>query len=130
MGMNDDEIKTRIRLRRKSLHLKQKDLAKKVGVSAVAVNAWETGKSKPLSNVVSLALALQVTTDWLLTGRWSLAQGGPPLMADTTDTKSRTRVRRIELAPQYLVPLDSEDVRSVAEHCVQYGSKRPRSRKG
>jgi transcriptional regulator with XRE-family HTH domain len=63
-----EQLKERIRARRKELRLTQADLAARVGVSPTAVTDWETGKSRPWENLVALAKALEVTTDWLTTG--------------------------------------------------------------
>ena len=73
-------ISARIRARRKALGLTQKALGGRVGVSRLAVNAWEGEHSRPWEHLVELAAALDVSTDWLLTGHDPLkhAAGTPP----------------------------------------------------
>ncbi len=63
------EMKDRIRSRRVQLDITQQTLAKKLGVSRVSVTKWENGTTKPDGeNLHQLALALQVTPEWLLYG--------------------------------------------------------------
>lgn len=59
----------RIRSARERAGFSQRDLASAAGVSASAVAQWEAGSSRPgLTSLASIAGALQVTADWLLTG--------------------------------------------------------------
>ena len=52
---------------RKKAMLSQEALAEQVGVSRQAISKWETGESVPeVSNLSSLAAALRVSVDWLL----------------------------------------------------------------
>ena len=52
---------------RKKAGLSQTDLADLVGVSRQSVSKWETGESSPeAGNLLPVARALNVTTDWLL----------------------------------------------------------------
>ena len=52
---------------RKKAGLSQTDLADAVGVSRQSVSKWETGESAPeAGNLLLIAKALNVTTDWLL----------------------------------------------------------------
>ncbi len=63
------EMKDRIRARRIQLDITQQHLSKKLGVSRVSVTKWENGTTKPVGeNLFQLALALQVSTEWLLYG--------------------------------------------------------------
>ncbi|MCE5348344.1 helix-turn-helix domain-containing protein [Citrobacter koseri] len=63
------EMKDRIRARRVQLDITQQTLAKKLGVSRVSVTKWENGTTKPDGeNLHQLALALQVTPEWILYG--------------------------------------------------------------
>lgn len=48
--------------------LKQKELAKAIGVSERSVKSWENGDRPKPSNVVKLASALRVSAHWLATG--------------------------------------------------------------
>lgn len=60
----------RVRSRRKELDLTQKELAKKIGVHPITITQWETDKKEAAhNNLKSLAQALGVSTDFLLTGR-------------------------------------------------------------
>ena len=53
---------------RKKAGLSQDALAERLGVSRQAVSKWEIGSAQPdLDNIVALAKAFDVTTDWLLT---------------------------------------------------------------
>jgi transcriptional regulator with XRE-family HTH domain len=55
----------------------QAELAKRIGVSASAVGMYEQGRREPsLALVVCLAQALDVTTDYLLTGKGNNQLGG------------------------------------------------------
>lgn len=62
-------MKDRIRARRVQLDTTQQTLAKKLGVSRVSVTKWENGTTKPDGeNLHQLAIALQVTPEWILYG--------------------------------------------------------------
>ena len=55
----------------------QAELAKRIGVSASAVGMYEQGRREPsLALLVCLAQALDVTTDYLLTGKCNNRLGG------------------------------------------------------
>lgn len=59
----------RIAARRKSEGLSQADLARRVGISSVAVGKWESGLNQPKGRYINdLANALGVSVRWLLTG--------------------------------------------------------------
>lgn len=63
------QINDRISARRRALSLSQVALAKKIGVTGVAVGKWESGLNQPKGRYLNdLAAALGVTVDWLLTG--------------------------------------------------------------
>jgi transcriptional regulator with XRE-family HTH domain len=59
--------------------MKQKDLAKAVGIAAPSLSELETGKSKEPSGPVLAALCrvLQTNQDWLLTGKGNPAAYAP-----------------------------------------------------
>lgn len=60
---------TKIRERRKSLSLSQKELGKLVGVSHVTVSQWESDTNSPKTeNFMNLAKALQYSIEELLAG--------------------------------------------------------------
>ena len=60
-------IADRIRYLRDKAGMTQTDLAKRLGISRNAVNAWEMSVSVPtLSNVVEMSRIFHVTTDYLL----------------------------------------------------------------
>ena len=70
-------LPSRIRQRRKLLKMTQAHLAKALGVSPTSVTDWETGKTRPWENLERLASALEVTTDWLLSGDPAKAPAEP-----------------------------------------------------
>jgi len=60
-------IGVQIRSARGRTNLNQKELAEKVGITAAAINQFESGKRKPSSTVLAkLAVELGVSTDFLL----------------------------------------------------------------
>jgi transcriptional regulator with XRE-family HTH domain len=61
----------RIRALRVARGMKQKDLARAIGIAAPSLSELETGKSKEPSGPVLAALCrvLQTNQDWLLTGK-------------------------------------------------------------
>ena len=56
--MNDYTFGNKILELRTKLSLSQTELAEKVGVTNKAVSKWETGKSKPTTNVIRKLAAL------------------------------------------------------------------------
>ena len=65
-----DMLGARIGLLRRSLGLRQEDLAQALLVSKSAVGMYEQGRREPsLDRLVVLARLLGVSTDYLLTGR-------------------------------------------------------------
>ena len=65
--MNDYAFGNKILELRKSLNLSQSELAEKVGVTNKAVSKWETGKSKPTTNVIrKLASLFKLDVEELL----------------------------------------------------------------
>lgn len=66
---------SRIRARRKELKLTQEDVAKKVGVSAVAIGHWEKDVNEPSgSNLHALAKTLKISIDELLQDNLRIAE--------------------------------------------------------
>ncbi len=63
-----NELKDRIKAQRKALGLTQKQVAKFVGVSAVAVTQWEQGTNTP-KPMVLLAKVLKCSVMWLEFGK-------------------------------------------------------------
>jgi transcriptional regulator with XRE-family HTH domain len=65
----------RIRHARRTAELTQAALAKRVGVGASAVAQWESGgrASPTASNLAKVALATQVSFEWLATGRGAMS---------------------------------------------------------
>ena len=57
-SVNDYTFGNKILERRTELNLSQAELAEKVGVSNKAVSKWETGRSKPTTNVLRKLAAL------------------------------------------------------------------------
>lgn len=61
------EFRTRLVSARKLRDLNQEELATKTGLKPAAISHFETGARKPsFDNLRKLALALEVTTDYLL----------------------------------------------------------------
>lgn len=59
----------RIQTLRKDLGYSQEELAKKIGVSRQSISKWELNASEPdMNNIIALADALRVSTDYLLLG--------------------------------------------------------------
>lgn len=64
------EMGERIKQRRTELKMSQDVLCKFVGVSRVSITGWENGNAVPKAPyLIGLAKGLQVTVDWLLTGK-------------------------------------------------------------
>ncbi|MGN0999442.1 MAG: helix-turn-helix domain-containing protein [Faecousia sp.] len=65
----------RIAALRREAGLSQAELSKRLGISASAMGMYEQGRREPpLDIVVSLSEILQVSTDYLLTGKPASAQ--------------------------------------------------------
>lgn len=65
-----ETIGDRINARRRELRISQRDLAKKMGVVESAISHWQKDTYIPDSqNLLKLAICLQVTPDWILTGK-------------------------------------------------------------
>lgn len=63
------DISDRIRLKRLELKLNQRDLARKLKLTAPSISQWERGVSVPKgNNLINLARLFKTTPDWLLTG--------------------------------------------------------------
>lgn len=93
---------SRVQSRRKSLGLRQSELARRVGVSAASVNDWESGKTKAISgvNLLRLADALEVASDWIIEG--TDPQPAPPpqpvlTVAETVGSNVRSLRRQMRL---------------------------------
>jgi len=57
----------RIRQAREQAHIRQVELARRIGISANALNSIEHGETDPrVSRVVAIARELQVSANWLL----------------------------------------------------------------
>lgn len=89
-----ESIGSRIKSRRKELELSQMDVATKVGLkSSSSISQWESGATSPTGvHLHLLAMALETSKDWILTGTF---QVGEPLQGE----HSYTRVVRIPLLP-------------------------------
>ena len=73
----DSMLGLRIALLRVDKGWSQAELAKRIGVSTSAVGMYEQGRREPsIALVVCLAQALDVTTDYLLTGKCTDQLGG------------------------------------------------------
>lgn len=71
-GSEVNQVASRIRAKRKSLDLTQSDLAKKIGLSRVAVSKWEDTEAfqePKASHIYALAKCLRCSIEYLLFGR-------------------------------------------------------------
>ena len=68
------DIGSRIREARERYHITQSELAKKVGVSRIAVTQWESGSTKDLKprNLMATARALGIDVNWLVYGKGTM----------------------------------------------------------
>ena len=65
-----DTLGTRIREARQRYGMSQAELARRIGISAVAMNQMELGETDPrASRIAAIAETLHVSTDSLLLGR-------------------------------------------------------------
>lgn len=91
-------ISERIKNRMGSLALKPKDIVNRIGVSKATVSQWVNGNSAPEGqNLLHLAETLEVTPDWLLTGRKALGEGNPPSISSEIVRHSVRIVRHSEI---------------------------------
>jgi len=87
------EIYNHIEKLRKDNNMTQVDLAKRLGVSRSAVNAWEMGVRKPhIDHIVALAKVFNITTDYLL-----MVDGSKHLI-DISDLPDNEKKIMIDLA--------------------------------
>jgi transcriptional regulator with XRE-family HTH domain len=74
-------IGERLRVTREVIGLKQREFAKRAGVSATAYNQYEVGDTKPkIENAIKLREAFNLTLDWIYCGDpsglpYTLAEG-------------------------------------------------------
>ncbi|MDN7144131.1 LexA family transcriptional regulator [Pseudomonas sp. JQ170] len=75
-GMNEDSgtLKDRIYSRRVALGLSQQQLAEKAGVSQVTIQHLESGRNATSKKLVEIARALNVSAEWLDSGKASTAE--------------------------------------------------------
>ncbi len=66
MGTFEKIFNRRARLARDRLNLTQEQLAKRAGMPAAMISHYECSQVPTAANLVKLADALEVTTDWLL----------------------------------------------------------------
>lgn len=61
-----------IREARRNVHLTQDALAKRIGLTKATISQWESGNTTPNGkNLINLAEALNVSPEWLLSGKTS-----------------------------------------------------------
>lgn len=78
---NNKEFSTILKNCRYDRKLKQIELADKTGLNATALSNFETGSRKPsIGNLIKLADALEVTTDYLL---------GREVISDSSNSMSK-----------------------------------------
>lgn len=84
-------FRTRLREMRETRGLSQAQLAERAGLQPAAVSHFETGSRKPsFDNLVKLAEALSVTTDYLLGRERSAEAAGEEITALFRDLKHAT----------------------------------------
>lgn len=100
-------IGDRIKAARLEAGLTQQEVATEVGVSRAAVALWESNQSKTLKgqNLVRVARALNVTPDWLLTGRGSKH----PIQLHPQDAASTGEIESVAI----MVGKPHQDVRQI-----------------
>lgn len=108
---------SRLKARREALGISQADFARRVGVKPPTVFEWEDEQTKNLKakNLLKIASVLEVTPDWLLTGK-----GAAVLDSASPGTNARERdipTDVLELAQflMTLTPPQRDAVRAVAE---------------
>ena len=75
-----NNIGQRIKLARYHRNRSQKWLAIELGITQTSVSDWERSQNSPsLENLVALALLLDVSFEWLGTGRGSMLIGNPDI---------------------------------------------------
>ncbi|HCI7003619.1 TPA: XRE family transcriptional regulator [Klebsiella pneumoniae] len=63
-------INERIRKARREIKMTQEALAKRIGLTKATISMWESGNTAPNGkNLINLAEALNVSPEWLLTGK-------------------------------------------------------------
>ncbi len=62
-------INKRIRKRREELGITQRALAQMLNKTVGSVSSWENGRFKPWESLADLSRALNVSIDWLVTGK-------------------------------------------------------------
>lgn len=108
--MSADGLRQRIKERRLALGLSQQALANKLGVISLSVSNWERGTKEPWNNIVALAKALGVSTDWLLTGE----ETTPPIAVDTS-ANERAAPQSKKAVIEWLKDLTFEELQAMAE---------------
>lgn len=96
-----EKFPTRLKTARALRHWNQIELAEKTGLPTSSIGHFEAGSRKPsFDNLRRLAIALNVTTDYLL-GRVSspeVSKSGDPLFRDVSKLTGRDR----ELAKEFV----------------------------
>lgn len=108
---------SRVRARRKSLHLSQKDLAKKAKLSQTTISDIERGRNDGSRDMVGLARALQCRAEWLETGRGAMDEESPfesNVVAEDRDIRLIPLISWVQAgtfcnAPDLFAPGDAEE---------------------
>lgn len=91
----------RIRDRRRSLRMSQKEIADKIGVSVAAISLWEKDKASPSSdNMKSLAAALNCSPTWLLMEMETLTVTPAGIENQYTESELKTLSAIFDLLPK------------------------------
>lgn len=68
-------LQERAKAARKSKRLSQSELAEKIGVATSTISAIESGRSESNETILSIAAALEVPSEWLMTGEGETPRG-------------------------------------------------------
>lgn len=105
----------RITERRTAIGLSKAEFSRRVGVSGPTVTDWENGVIKTLAgeNLLKAAAVLEVTPEWLLTGRiGKTIQAAPPIDLSPSDKQT---LRNAQYLPPDALDALIEDARLQAE---------------
>jgi len=107
----------RIRSRRKELNLTQKDLAKRLGITAVSVSQWERDDSAPTGkNLYALTKILKCTPAWILFADEGSEPAPVEDLAFTLDERQRECLSLFDALPDSEQDLMLNEMRARVEN--------------
>ncbi|WP_179140838.1 helix-turn-helix domain-containing protein [Chromobacterium haemolyticum] len=82
-------LSERIQAALEHAHMDQSELARRTGITSVAVNGWCTGATKSIKgeNLLKAAAALKVSPQWLAYGKGTMTGDLPSLSLDAASVK-------------------------------------------